>query len=223
MKSLLKSSVYALTLLAAPAIVMASPAAAQSIKGLAVVDQNKAVADSSAFRNSLTARQTTYKPQIDQATTLMTGAQSRAKPLLDQFEAERTKPTPNQETLRNLAGQIQKLESDTQNQRNQILQPLALSEAYVLEQIGDQYDAALKAAMATTKSTVVLDIAATASFDKASDITAAVTTELNRLLPNAQIVPPTGWLPRAQREQLARQQAAAAAQPAPTATPPSGR
>ncbi len=223
MKSLLKSSAYALTMLAAPAIVMASPAAAQSIKGLAVVDQNKAVGDSSAFRNSLTTRQTTYKPQIDQATTLMTSAQARAKPLLDQFEAERAKPTPNQETLRNLAGQIQKLETDTQNQRNQILQPLALSEAYVLEQIGDQYDAALKAAMAQTKSTVVLDISATASFDKASDITTAVTTELNRLLPNAQIVPPTGWLPRQQREALARQQAAAAAQPAPTATPPSGR
>ncbi|MGQ3228737.1 MAG: OmpH family outer membrane protein, partial [Blastomonas fulva] len=58
------------------------------------------------------------------------------------------------------------------------------------------------------------------------DLTKDITAELNAAIPTAQLVPPQGWLPRAQREQQARQAAAsgaAAAPAAPTAQQPEGR
>jgi hypothetical protein len=48
--------------------------------------------------------------------------------------------------------------------------------------------------------------------DQAYNLNQDILTELNALIPSAQLVPPAGWLPRA-REQQAQQQAQAAAQP----------
>jgi len=52
-----------------------------------------------------------------------------------------------------------------------------------------------------------------------------VLNELNTAFPAAQLVPPAGWLPRQQREQLAQQQAAQGQQQQAPANPkaPAGR
>jgi len=113
----------------------------------------------------------------------------------------------------------------------QIVQPVALSRAYVQEQIEDKLDEAVQAAATKRKITLILDASsgAVTFADAKYNITQTVIDELNTLLPSAQLVPPPGWLPREAREQ---QEAAAAAQAAQngTATPaapapqqPSGR
>jgi hypothetical protein len=53
--------------------------------------------------------------------------------------------------------------------------------------------------------------------DAAYNMTQDVINELNAILPNAQLVPPQGWLPREVREQQAAAQGAA-----PATTPTTG-
>ncbi|MFM9935457.1 MAG: OmpH family outer membrane protein, partial [Novosphingobium sp.] len=52
-----------------------------------------------------------------------------------------------------------------------------------------------------------------------------ILNELNTVIPTAQLVPPAGWMPRAQREAAAQQAAAqgAAAPAAPAGKQPEGR
>src|SRR3546814_9661270 len=63
---------------------------------------------------------------------------------------------------------------------------------------------ALKSAMTKNKVDLVLQPGATVSYQPAVDITNAVVTELNTLVPSAQIVPPAGWEPGQQQQQQAR-------------------
>ena len=69
--------------------------------------------------------------------------------------------------------------------------------------------------MTKRKISLVLDSQSVIKADQAYNLNQDILTELNALIPSAQLVPPAGWLPRAQREQQAQQQAAqaAAAQP----------
>ena len=76
MKTLLAP--LALLLAATPAL--AAPAAAGGVNGVAIVNLDAAIAGCNAFKNAATARQTTYKPQIDQA-------QARAQQIQAQLRA----------------------------------------------------------------------------------------------------------------------------------------
>ena len=112
------------------------------------------------------------------------------------------------------------------------MQPVGLSEAYVQEQIADKLDAAVKAAMAKKKISLLLSPQAVTAFNNNGyNLSQDIVNELNTLIPSATLVPPAGWEPREVREQRAQQQAAqgqqgaAPAQPAKptTTTQPSGR
>lgn len=195
-------------------------AQAQVVKGIGVADQRLAVFNSSAFQNARTQRPTTYKPQIDQANTFRQQVAAQLQPMVDKVNADAKAAKPDENSLRQQVAQIQGIEAQAQEQLNQILAPIALSEAYVLEQIEDQFDAAVKRAMAKRNISIVFDMNATMSHNAAYDMTADITAELNAVLPNAQLVPPPGWLPRAQREAQAAQAAAGAQPAAPAATTP---
>ena len=108
----------------------------------------------------------------------------------------------------------------------QILAPLNLSQQYVLEQIGDKLDDATQAAMTKKKVTVVLDSQSIIKADQVYNLNQDILAELNVLIPSAQLVPPAGWMPRAQREQAAQQAAQQGQQqpaPAAPAKQPQGR
>src|SRR3546814_12222113 len=62
---------------------------------------------------------------------------------------------------------------------------------------------ALKSAMTKNKVDLVLQPGATVSYQPAVDITNAVVTELNTLVPTAQVVPPAGREPGQQPQQQA--------------------
>jgi hypothetical protein len=96
-----------------------------------------------------------------------------------------------------------------------MLVPVQLSQAYVEEQIQDQLGAAIQNAARAQGFTLVLNSDTILHAEVVHNLNEAVLAQLNTLIPAAQIVPPTGWLPREMRaEQEAAAQAAAAA-PAP--------
>ena len=196
-------------------VALSAPAAAQIVPGIGIANPDAIVAASSAFQNAETQRQTTYKAQIDQAEARRAAIAAQLEPLYTKLEADSQAASPNRQALQQQAAQIQQIEQSGQAEINRLLQPVALSRAYVVEQISDQLTAAMDAAKARRKITLVLSPNGVISADQAYNLNQDVVNELNRLIPNAQLVPPQGWMPRAQREAAAQQQAQQpAAQPA---------
>ncbi|MFC4295041.1 OmpH family outer membrane protein [Novosphingobium tardum] len=208
----------ALALAASPMIAVA-PASAQVVKGIAVANPSAIVALSNAFKNAETQRPVTYKAQIDQANSRKTQIEAQIRPLATKLDADARATNPNQASIQQQYMQLQQIEQSGQQEINQILQPIALSRAYVIEQISDKLEQATKSAMAKQKVTLLLDSQAVVQADQPYNLNQAILNELNALIPNAQLVPPAGWLPRAQREQQAAQQG----QPAQPAAQTPGR
>ncbi len=222
---------YASALLAGLAVLAVSPTAAVAqatsgtvTPGIAIANPSAVVAASSAYQTAQTQRPTTYKPQIDQANARKAQIEAQLKPLVDKLQADSKAANPNRAALQQQYEQIQQIEQAGQQQIQQILEPLNLSQQYVLEQIGDKLDAATQAAMDKKKITLVLDSQSVIKAGQVYNLNQDILAELNKAIPSAQLVPPAGWLPRAQREQQAQAQAAqpaTAAQPAKNA--PEGR
>lgn len=231
MKNLIKPVLAAGLVLTASVPFVATPAAAQQIaQGIGVVSLPAAIANSNAYKVAEQQRPVTYKPQLDQANARRDQLAAQLQPMYDKFRTDQ-QANVAQATLQQQAQQIQQIEQAGQRELTQMVQPVALSRAYVQEQIEDKLDEAVQAAAAKKKITLILDASsgAVTFADAKYNITQDVISELNALLPTAQLVPPPGWLPREAREQQAAEAAAQAAQngTAPAATPapqqPSGR
>ncbi|MBV1687644.1 OmpH family outer membrane protein [Novosphingobium sp. G106] len=228
MKTLLKSFALAGLMLTAaqPALVQAQ-AVGPLVPGLAVADLDGAVANSNAYKTAQQQRPVTYKAQIDQAEARRSAITAQLQPLVTKFNADRQAASPNQAALQQQAGQIQQIQQAGEQELRQILQPVGLSEAYVTEQISDKLDAAVKAAMAKKKVSLLLSPQAVLAMNNSAyNLNQDIVAELNTALPSAQLVPPAGWLPREVREQQAQQAAQQGQRPAATAPAqpaPSGR
>ena len=201
--------------LSGASFVAAAPAAAQVAKGIGVVNVRAAIANSNAFKTAQTQRQTTYAAQIQQANTRQQQIAQQLQPLYTQAETASRAANPNQAALQQQVTQIRQIESNGQRELQQILQPLALSEAYVQEQITAQLNTAVENVAKRRNITLIFDPTTGSPIyaDAAYNMTQDVVTELNRLVPSVQIVPPAGWQPREVREAQAAQGGQPAQQP----------
>jgi len=195
MKTFFKAVALATVSLAGVAAVSA-PAIAQSKLGIAVADMDEAVNKSAAATNARTQMQSTYKANIDNFNARKTALDAELKQKAEAFQAAVKaaggKSTP---ALQTQYEQLQQSQQAAQQELQKIGQPIALANAYIEEQISAKIGDALKAAMAKTKTDLVLQPGATVSYAPTVDITAAVTTEINTLVPSVNIVPPAGWQP----------------------------
>ena len=183
-------------------------------KGLAVANPTAIVALSNAYKVAEQQRPVTYKPQIDQANARKTAIENQLRPLETKLQADARAANPNQASLQQQYAQIQQISQAGQQEINTILQPIALSRAYVVEQIGDKLEQATRQAMAKQRIDILIDSSAVINAPETYNLNQAILNELNAILPTAQLVPPAGWVPRAQREQQAAQQQQQPAAPA---------
>lgn len=200
MKTFLKAVALATVSVAGMAAVSV-PAIAQSKLGVAVVDIDEAVNRSAAATNARTQMQTTYKANIDNFNSRKTALDAELKQKAEAFQAAvkaaAGKSTP---ALQTQYEGLQQSQQTAQQELQKIGQPIALANAYIEEQISAKINDALKAAMTKSKVDLVLQPGATVSYAPGVDITAAVTTELNTLVPSVNIVPPAGWQPGGQQQ-----------------------
>lgn len=215
MNIVLKSAlgaVLAAASVAAPALV--APASAQANQRIGFVNVQAVVANSSAFQTAQTQRQTTYAAQFQQAETRRAAIQAQLDPLITAFNTARQQPNADQAALQQQAAQIQQIQQNGQNELQQILAPVAMSQAYVEEQIGDQLGTAIQNAARAQGITLVISPETILHAEASHNLNEAVLAQLNTLIPTAQLVPPEGWLPeelRAQQEAAAGSQQPAAA------------
>lgn len=215
MKTLFKSALLATSLMLGSAV--AQPVMAQAsgpvVQGLAVANLDAVIANSNAFRTAQQQRPVTYKAQIDQAEKRRGELQAQITPLVNKFNADSQAAKPNQQSLQQQAQTIQQIQQAGQQELKTILQPVALSESYVNEQIEDKIDEAVKNAMAKKKISLLLSPQAVLAVNaQAYNLNQDILNELNTLIPSAQLVPPQGWEPRQVREAREAQSAQQAQQ-----------
>lgn len=229
MNTLLKSAV-ALSLLvgAAPSALAQNrtggvTATAPAVPGLGVANIEAVIGNSAAFKVAQVQRPTTYKAQFDAAEARRAAISAQLQPMVDKFNRDRAAPTANtpagQAALQQQAQTIQRIQESGQAELQKLLEPVALSEAYVQEQIGDKLNAAIQAAMVKKNVSLVLSPQSVVAATNAYNLNQAILDELNTAIPTAQLVPPAGWEPREVREQRAAQAAQSGQQSAAPAAP----
>ncbi|HEX7784002.1 MAG TPA: OmpH family outer membrane protein [Sphingobium sp.] len=195
MKTIFKAAALGLAPIAAVALT-AAPAIAQSKQGIAVVDLQRVVGTSAAYTVARTQMQTTYKTQIDafnaRKATIDADLKTKGEALQAGLKAAGGKSTP---ALQTQYEQFQQAQQTAQAELQRLGQPIALANAYVEEQISAKLSDALKTAMTKAKVDLVLNPDATVSYQPGVDISAAVVTEINALVPSVSITPPAGWQP----------------------------
>lgn len=201
--------------LAAPAAkpAAAAPAAAgpAGVNGVAVANLDAVVANSLAFKKAQADREVTYKAQLDAAKAKEAALNAQIKPIVDKFQKDRAAPGANVNALAAAAQQqVQQIQEQGKAEIEKIVEPVRLSDAYVLEQIMDKRAAAVQTAMSKAGVTLLLNPEAILAATNAYNLNQQILTELNTALPTVQIVPPAGWQPREAREAAAQQQQAPA-------------
>ena len=216
MNILLKSAVAATLLLSGSHMALAQnrPAAATAgpaVAGIGVANVDAVIGNSTAFKVAQTQRPTTYKAQFDAAEARRLQITAQLTPLVDKFNRESQAPNAStpavQSSLQIQAQTIQRIQQSGQAELQKILEPVALSEAYVQEQIGDKLNAAIQSAMTKKGVTLLLTPQSILAASAGYNLNQAILDELNVAIPNAQLVPPAGWEPREVREQKAAQAA----------------
>ncbi|RJY08346.1 OmpH family outer membrane protein [Aurantiacibacter aquimixticola] len=171
---------------------IAAPAAAQ-VNGMATVDLPSAVAQTQAFQNGYQqigqqyqAQRTTIEQRAQQRQQLVRSFDSNNDGQLDQAESAAAQD-PNNATVR----QIQAIDQELA----QLQQPIDRARVYVVQQIAQQYSAALQQVVSERGIQFVISPDAVVYANPAADVTQLVTAQLNTRVPAATITPPADWQP----------------------------
>ena len=198
----------------APAAFAANAAQAQAV---AVADPQAAMENTKAFQAAAATIRTTYASAITQLQTRQTAIQAELAPLVTKFQADQRANVP-QATLQAEATAIQTRENAARQELGGISAPIQRAQAYALEQIQPKLADAVTAAMKARGVTLLLKPEGAYVIQPASDLTPAITTQLDAVVPSVNAVPPAGYQP-------GQNGAAAGAAPAaaPTRRQPQGR
>ncbi|MGU3392033.1 OmpH family outer membrane protein [Sphingomonas sp. M1A8_2b] len=197
--------------LVAPAAITATAADAQ-VSGIAVADAQGAIANSKAWNAARAQIETTYKAQLDQAETRRQAVARELQPLVTAFQTAQRAPGASEASLRPQAQAIQARENAANQELARLTQPAQRAQQYAIEQIQAKLGDAVSAAVRAKNVSLLLRPEAALFAQPTADITAAITTELDRLVPTVSTAVPANWQPN----QTAQQQQGAA--PAPAAT-----
>ena len=205
--------------LVAPAAMTATAADAQ-VSGIAVADAQGAIANSKAWNAARAQIETTYKAQLDQAETRRQAVARELQPLVTAFQTAQRAPGATEATLRPQAQAIQARENAANQELARLTQPAQRAQQYAIEQIQAKLSDAVTAAVRAKNVSLLLRPEAALFAQPTADITAAITTELDRLVPTVSTAVPANWQPN---QQGGQQQGAAPAPagraPAATRTP----
>ena len=222
-------------LLAAAAAIAPLPAAAQ-VAGIATTSPEIVIARAAARNTGYQQIQTQYAAQITQIGTVRQEIQTLARSLDTNNDNQLSDAERNAKPA--VVTQIQQKEQ----QINTLATPITIAQAYVLDQIAREYDAARQQVITAKRIQIMLSPDAIQYAPPAVDVTNDIVTALNTRKPTVTVAVPAGWQPSreilqlqqtiqqillaAAQQQAAQQPAAqqpAAQQPAQQQPRPTGR
>ncbi len=214
---LIKTAAMAAALVATTSLVptaaIAQRNAAVAAPVVVVANIDQAVQQTNAFTVALQQIQVTYAPQITSLQARAAALETELQPLLAAAQAEAARTPRNQPAYEAAVRAYQTRQQAAEQELTQLQAPIRLAQAYAQEQVTLRASEAITTARTARRADIVLTDGAVIQAADSASITSAITAELNRLVPNVQIVPPAGYQPGALMR-AAQQQAAAAAAPA---------
>lgn len=214
--------------IAVSGLALASAPAAAQVNGIATADISVAIASSQPLQTgyqqiatTFAAERTSLEQRQQQRNTLAQTLDTDGDGQLNEAEAA-VAQDPNNATVK----QIQAVEQEIA----QIQAPIQLARIYVVEQIAQQYSAAVQQIISDKSIQIILAPEALTYAPQEADITPLIAAALAVRVPAVSSAPPANWQPAQQSVNLfqqiqqvllmaARQQAAAAAaQATPAAT-----
>ncbi|TCP72268.1 OmpH family outer membrane protein [Sphingomonas sp. PP-CE-1G-424] len=208
--------------LVAPAAMTATAADAQ-VSGIAVADAQGAIANSKAWNAARAQIETTYKAQLDQAETRRQAVARELQPLVTAFQAAQRAPGASEASLRPQAQAIQTRENAANQELARLTQPAQRAQQYAIEQIQAKLSDAVTAAVRAKNVSLLLRPEAALFAQPTADITSAITTELDRLVPTVSTAVPANWQPNQNGQQQGAAPASAPAAATGKRTTPQGR
>lgn len=203
-----RKTFIAIALAAPAALAFAAPAQAQVTGSIATVDQLRAITASKAFTSSRQQISTTFKAALDQINARRTAAEAELQPLVMSLDANKDGQVSDAEIQAAQAAKnpnvakIQTARTNAARDINRLEQPIAMAEAYSAELILQQYEGAQNRVVQAKKIGVILAPNSFIYAPPSSDVTEAVTAELDKVLPTAPITPPANWQPQGQTVQF---------------------
>ena len=180
-----------LAALVAPTALAATAAQAQQV---AVADLQAAMSNTKAAQAAVTQIRTANAAAITQIQARQQAAQTELQPLVAKFQADqRANVAPA--TLQSEATAIQTRENAARADIQRLSAPIDLAQSYVVDQIQPKLQQAVQTAMAQKNATVLLKPDAAYVTLPAADLTAAITAQLDTLVPSVNATPPAGYQP----------------------------
>lgn len=199
-----------LAALAAPATMVAAAPAHAQVNGIATAEPVIAIFRAKAWAAANEQIRTTFRDNL----TKFEARQGDRQKLLAQIDRNGDKQVDDGELAAQpaLKAQLDTVDKDLET----LTTPMLRAQAFALEMILSRYQEAQTAVITAKKISVILSPQAIVFSPANSDVTAAITTELDRLVPSVPITAPANWRPTEETmqvlEQLVRLQAAAAQQ-----------
>ncbi|TVV70912.1 OmpH family outer membrane protein [Sphingomonas solaris] len=192
MKTMLKA-LAATVLVASPLL----PAAAQVAagQGVAVVDFEKAINDTAAFKAATTAIQTQYKPQIDAFNARSQAINTELAPAQTEIQTLQQNPATAKATLDAKVNAYRTRAQTAQAELGRLAQPFGRPTAFAREQVAEKVEPALRAAMAAKRVNLVINPEAVILATPGGDITPDLTAQLNATVKTVSTTPPANWQP----------------------------
>ncbi|MBO9711919.1 OmpH family outer membrane protein [Sphingomonas sp.] len=171
----------------------AAPAMAQAAGGIATADPTVVVANSKALAAANDQIRTTFKDALAK----IEANQTERQKVLAQLDKNGDKQVDDAELAaaeqqKNPAlAQLNQLESDG----NKLTAPVLRAQAFAVEMILQRYSDAQKSVVAAKKISVILSPDAFVYAPEGADVTGAITTALDTLVPSVPITAPQNWNP----------------------------
>lgn len=222
MSKMIKAAAFAAAALAAttsmtaPAVAQNRTPAAPAAPIAATANVDASVQQTTAYATAITQIQTAYAAQITARNTRAQALQTELQALGALVQAEQARSPQNATALQTAVNNYRRREAEAQAELQQLGAPFETAVTYVREQISLKLQEAVMAVTTARGIDMLVNSDAVFWNNADADVTNALTTELNRLVPTVSAVPPQGYQPG----MLLRAQAAAAAPIAPVAPAP---
>ncbi len=177
------------------AAVAAAAAATPALSQVAVADVDGAVNASAAYQGAQAQIKTAFKSQIDALNARQQALTAQLQPLRTEIETLSKDGKTPRATIEAKVTAYRTQESNAQRELAAIAAPLQRPNAYVEAQIGEKFDAAVRAAMQAKGVKIVVRPDVVLARTPESDITTDITAQLNTMLPSVSITPPADWQP----------------------------
>ena len=199
MKAFLKIAALAagvaLMPVAAHAQAKPAPAAPGSNPNVAVLDVDRAIAESAAYKAANAQIQAAYKPQITAYQTREAAVQAEVQGLQAEIQNLQKNPATPKATLDAKVAAYQTRARAIQAELQRLAAPFARPDAYAQEQIQAKIDQAVTNAMTAKRVGILLKPESVMAFSGGMNLTTDVVTQLNALVPSVTITPPANWQP----------------------------